>query len=139
MPFCMGSLARTCWRLRCAEHRRGHAARWLLRRLRADADGGGSEPAHAAAVAGNRVGDIGHAMQRHAEGEGFGVMRDFYGHGVGHQMHEWPSVPFVGKAGTGPELVEGMVITIEPASNESASRQVGKSASRVEQSRSRES
>jgi methionyl aminopeptidase len=69
----------------------------------------------AAAIAGNRVGDIGHAMQRYAERRGFGVMRDFTGHGVGHRMHEWPSVPFVGEPGTGPALVEGLVITIEPA------------------------
>ena len=69
----------------------------------------------AAAVAGNRVGDIGHAMQRYAEERGYGVMRGFTGHGVGHQMHEWPSVPFVGEPGTGPRLVEGLVITIEPA------------------------
>jgi methionyl aminopeptidase len=69
----------------------------------------------AAAVAGNRVGDIGHAMQRYAEERGYGVMRGFSGHGVGHRMHEWPSVPFVGEQGTGPKLVEGLVITIEPA------------------------
>jgi methionyl aminopeptidase len=69
----------------------------------------------AAAVAGNHVGDIGHAMQRYAEARGFGVMRDFTGHGVGHRMHEWPSVPFVGDAGTGPRLEEGLVITVEPA------------------------
>lgn len=70
----------------------------------------------AAAVAGNHVGDIGHAMQSYAEERGFGVIRsDFAGHGVGRRMHEWPSVPFVGKPGTGPKLVEGLVITIEPA------------------------
>jgi methionyl aminopeptidase len=69
----------------------------------------------AVAVAGNRVGDIGHAMQRYAEERGYGVMRGFTGHGVGHGMHEWPSVPFVGEPGTGPRLVEGLVITIEPA------------------------
>lgn len=69
----------------------------------------------AAAVAGNRVGDIGHAMQCYAEERGYGVMRGFTGHGVGHRMHEWPSIPFVGEPGTGPRLVEGLVITIEPA------------------------
>jgi methionyl aminopeptidase len=69
----------------------------------------------AAAVAGNRIGDISAAMQAYAERRGFGVLRDFAGHGVGRRMHEWPSVPFVGEAGTGPALVEGLVITIEPA------------------------
>ena len=69
----------------------------------------------AAAVAGNHVGDIGYAMQSYAEARGFGVMRDFTGHGVGHRMHEWPSVPFVGESGTGPVLQEGLVITVEPA------------------------
>lgn len=69
----------------------------------------------AAAIVGNHVGDIGHAMQSYAEQRGFGVMRDFTGHGVGHRMHEWPSVPFVGEPGAGPRLLDGMVITIEPA------------------------
>jgi methionyl aminopeptidase len=69
----------------------------------------------AAAITGNHVGDIGHAMQSYAEARGYGVMRDFTGHGVGHRMHEWPSVPFVGEPGTGPRLEEGLVITIEPA------------------------
>jgi methionyl aminopeptidase len=68
----------------------------------------------AAAVTGNRVGDISHAMQQYAESRGFGVFRGFTGHGVGHKMHEAPEVPFVGKAGTGPLLREGLVITIEP-------------------------
>jgi methionyl aminopeptidase len=76
---------------------------------------GAMEAGIAAAVAGNRVGDIGHAMQRYAERRGYGVMEGFAGHGLGHQMHEWPSVPFVGEPGTGPVLVDGMVITIEPA------------------------
>jgi methionyl aminopeptidase len=69
----------------------------------------------AAAFAGNRIGDIGHAMQRNAERRGFGILRDHSGHGLGLQMHEWPSVPFVGEPGTGPLLVDGLVITIEPA------------------------
>ncbi len=68
----------------------------------------------AAAVTGNRVGDIGHAMQQYAEARGFGVFRNFTGHGVGHTMHEAPDIPFVGKAGTGRFLEEGLVITIEP-------------------------
>lgn len=67
------------------------------------------------AIAGNRVGDIGYAMQSYAESRGYGVMRGFSGHGVGRKMHESPSVPFVGTPGTGPLLVNGLVITIEPA------------------------
>jgi len=68
----------------------------------------------AAARTGNRVGDIGHAMQQYAESRGFGVFRNFTGHGVGHKMHEAPEIPFVGRAGTGSVLEEGLVITIEP-------------------------
>ncbi len=68
----------------------------------------------AMARTGNRVGDIGHAMQQYAESRGFGVFRNFTGHGVGHKMHEAPEIPFVGRAGTGPVLEEGLVITIEP-------------------------
>jgi methionyl aminopeptidase len=67
-----------------------------------------------AAAAGNRVGDIGHAMQRYAETRGYGVLREFSGHGLGHKMHEAPLVPSVGKARTGPVLRDGLVITIEP-------------------------
>jgi methionyl aminopeptidase len=76
----------------------------------------------AAAVTGNRIGDISSAMQGYAEARGFGVFRDFSGHGVGHTMHEAPSVPFVGKAGTGPLLQEGLVITIEPVIAERSPR-----------------
>jgi methionyl aminopeptidase len=68
----------------------------------------------AAATAGRRIGDIGHAIQRYAETRGFGVMRDFTGHGLGRRMHEEPMVPFVGRRGTGPVMPEGLVITIEP-------------------------
>lgn len=68
----------------------------------------------AAAVTGRRVGDIGHAMQRYGERRGFGLIRGYTGHGLGHRMHEEPSVPFVGRPGTGPLLREGLVITIEP-------------------------
>jgi methionyl aminopeptidase len=68
----------------------------------------------AAAVTGNRIGDIGHAMHSYALARGCDVMRDFTGHGVGHRMHEEPSVPFLGRAGTGRVLEEGLVITIEP-------------------------
>lgn len=69
----------------------------------------------AAATTGNRVGDISAAMQRYGERRGFNLIRDgFTGHGVGHNLHEAPEVPFVGRAGTGPVLRTGLVITIEP-------------------------
>lgn len=64
--------------------------------------------------AGNRIGDIGHAIQEYAESFGFGVVRELVGHGVGTDVHEEPDVPNYGKAHTGPILKEGMVIAIEP-------------------------
>jgi len=67
-----------------------------------------------AAVVGNRVGDIGAAMQGYAETRGFGMIRGFTGHGLGHKMHEEPDIPFVGRPHTGVPLVDGLVITIEP-------------------------
>ncbi|HMQ01502.1 MAG TPA: type I methionyl aminopeptidase [Candidatus Doudnabacteria bacterium] len=66
------------------------------------------------AKAGNRIGDMGFAMQSIAEKAGFSVVRDLVGHGVGYAVHEDPAVPCYGKAGTGLELVEGMVLAIEP-------------------------
>ena len=66
------------------------------------------------AVIGNKTGDIGHAVQTFAEKEGFSVVRDLVGHGVGYSVHEDPQVPNYGKKGTGAKLVEGMVIAIEP-------------------------
>ncbi len=66
------------------------------------------------ARAGNRLSDISHAVQVHAEGAGFSVIRDFVGHGVGRDMHEDPQIPNYGKAGKGPRLVSGMVFAIEP-------------------------
>ena len=66
------------------------------------------------AVPGNRLGDIGHAVQEHAERHGVGVIRDYGGHGVGHEMHEEPSVPNYGHHGRGVKLQAGMVIAIEP-------------------------
>lgn len=69
------------------------------------------------AVIGNRIGDISHAIQTYAEGEGFSVVRQFIGHGIGTQMHEAPEVPHFGPPGRGPRLKEGMVITIEPMIN----------------------
>ncbi|SER84311.1 methionine aminopeptidase, type I [Gracilibacillus ureilyticus] len=70
------------------------------------------------AVAGNRIGDIGHAIQQFAEGEGFSVVRDFTGHGIGRTIHEDPHIPHYGLPGKGPRLKEGMVVTIEPMINE---------------------
>ncbi|HTC29340.1 MAG TPA: type I methionyl aminopeptidase [Candidatus Acidoferrum sp.] len=63
---------------------------------------------------GNHLGDIGAAVQRHAEDHGYGVVRELAGHGVGTAMHEEPQVPNYGKAGTGLELRTGLVLAIEP-------------------------
>jgi methionyl aminopeptidase len=67
-----------------------------------------------AALPGKHIGDIGHAMQSYAESHGYGVLRDFTGHGLGRKMHESPVVPSVGRPGGGPLIPEGLVITIEP-------------------------
>ncbi|MDR0271376.1 type I methionyl aminopeptidase [Paenibacillus sp.] len=69
------------------------------------------------AVIGNRIGDISHAIQVFAEAEGFSVVREFIGHGIGKDMHEEPQVPHYGPPNVGPRLKEGMVITIEPMLN----------------------
>ena len=66
---------------------------------------------------GNRVSDIGHAVQRHVEAYGFSVVKEFVGHGIGQQMHEEPQVPNYGEPGRGPRLSEGMVLAIEPMVN----------------------
>ena len=67
------------------------------------------------AKVGNRIGDIGHAIQEYAEVENdFSVIRDFIGHGIGKEMHEDPQVPHYGKAHRGPRIQAGMVFTIEP-------------------------
>ena len=63
---------------------------------------------------GCRLSDISHAIQCSAEAEGFSVIRDYVGHGVGQQMHEDPQIPNFGKAGRGPRLAKGMVFAIEP-------------------------
>jgi methionyl aminopeptidase len=63
---------------------------------------------------GNRLGDIGAAVQTHAEKNGYGVVRELVGHGVGRAMHEEPQVPNYGKAGSGLELRTGLVLAIEP-------------------------
>jgi methionyl aminopeptidase len=63
---------------------------------------------------GNRIGDIGSAIQRHAEAHGYGVVRDLCGHGIGREMHEDPSVPNYGEPGRGIRLKAGMTLAIEP-------------------------
>ena len=70
-----------------------------------------------AAVAGNRTGDIGYAVQSYAEHFGFSVVRELEGHGLGREMHEQPGIPNYGRRGKGTHLVEGMVICIEPMIN----------------------
>ncbi|MDT8392536.1 MAG: type I methionyl aminopeptidase [Bacteroidales bacterium] len=68
-------------------------------------------------VEGNRVGDIGNAVQTHVEQYGYSVVRDLVGHGLGQQLHEKPEVPNYGRQGTGVKLREGMVLAIEPMVN----------------------
>jgi methionyl aminopeptidase len=63
---------------------------------------------------GYRIGDIGNAIEEHAKENGFTVTHDFTGHGIGHEMHEDPSVPCYGVAGTGSPVRKGMTIAIEP-------------------------
>jgi methionyl aminopeptidase len=70
-----------------------------------------------AAVLGNHVGDIGHAIQRVAEGAGYSVVRELVGHGIGSSFHEEPQVPNYGKPKRGPRLVAGMTLAIEPMVN----------------------
>lgn len=69
------------------------------------------------AVAGNRIGDIGYAVQNLAQENGYGVVRELVGHGLGRELHEEPQVPNFGKRGNGIMLKEGMVIAIEPMIN----------------------
>lgn len=66
---------------------------------------------------GNRIGDIGHAVQSYVEARGYSVVREYVGHGVGRDMHESPEVPNYGRAGHGVRLAAGMVIAIEPMIN----------------------
>jgi len=66
---------------------------------------------------GNRLGDIGHAVQQHAENHGFSVVREMVGHGIGKNLHEEPEVPNYGKRGSGLKLKSGMVLCIEPMIN----------------------
>ena len=72
----------------------------------------------AAAKAGNRIGDIGSAVQRYVEARGYSVVRSFVGHGVGAKMHEDPAVPNYGTPGRGVRLLPGMTIAIEPMINQ---------------------
>lgn len=69
------------------------------------------------AVANNRTGDIGHAIQSHAEANGYTVVRELTGHGVGRRLHEGPEVPNFGRRGSGARLQEGMALAIEPMIN----------------------
>jgi len=69
------------------------------------------------AVVGNRIGDIGHAIQSYVEKNGFTVVRDFAGHGVGHSMHEDPIIANFGRKGRGIKIENGMVLAIEPMVN----------------------
>lgn len=67
--------------------------------------------------AGNRVGDVGYAIQKYCEDRGYGVVRELVGHGLGRKMHEDPEMPNYGKRGRGKKFVEGMVVAIEPMIN----------------------
>jgi len=70
---------------------------------------------------GNHLSDVSHAIQRHAEANGFSVVRTLVGHGIGRQMHEDPQIPNFGLPGKGPVLAHGMVLAIEPMVNEGRS------------------
>jgi methionyl aminopeptidase len=70
-----------------------------------------------AAIVGNRLSDISHNIQNHIEANGFSVVRDFVGHGIGKTVHEDPEVPNFGRPGRGPKLVAGMALAIEPMVN----------------------
>jgi methionyl aminopeptidase len=69
------------------------------------------------AVIGNRLFDISHAVQEYVEKNGFSVVRDYVGHGIGRDMHEDPQIPNFGPAGKGPKLKEGMTLAVEPMVN----------------------
>ena len=68
-------------------------------------------------ISGNRIGDIGYSVQKHAEKNGFGVVRELVGHGLGRGLHEKPEVPNYGKKGRGPKMKPGLVLAIEPMIN----------------------
>ena len=65
-------------------------------------------------IVGHRVGDIGYAVQQHCESQGYGIVREFVGHGIGRDMHEDPQVPNYGRQGNGKQLKNGMCVAIEP-------------------------
>ncbi len=67
---------------------------------------------------GNRIGDLGYAIQNYCEKEGYGVVRELVGHGLGKEMHEGPEIPNYGKRGRGKKFVDGMVLAIEPMINQ---------------------
>lgn len=71
---------------------------------------------------GYRLGDVSHAIQSHVERNGFSVVKDFVGHGIGNKMHEAPQIPNFGSAGRGPRLAEGMTFAIEPMVNQGTDR-----------------
>ncbi len=66
---------------------------------------------------GNRIGDVGYAIQKYTENHGYGVVRELVGHGLGRKMHEDPEMPNYGKRGRGKKFIEGMVVAIEPMIN----------------------
>jgi len=66
---------------------------------------------------GNHLGDVSAAVQEHVEGNGFSVVREFVGHGIGQELHEEPQIPNFGLPGHGPALKDGMVLAIEPMVN----------------------
>jgi methionyl aminopeptidase len=69
------------------------------------------------AIAGNRMGDVGYAIQNHVEKQGYGIVRELVGHGIGKKLHERPEVPNYGKRGSGLKLQTGLVLAIEPMVN----------------------
>ncbi len=82
-----------------------------------DATRQGMEAGIAAALPGNRLGDVGHAIERVANAGGYGIVRPFVGHGIGQSMHEEPQVPNYGRSGTGMLIEAGMCFAIEPMFN----------------------
>ena len=82
-----------------------------------DATRRGTEAGIAAAMPGNRIGDVGHAIESVAHRHGYGIVRPFVGHGIGQQMHEEPQVPNYGRRGTGLLIEPGMCFAIEPMFN----------------------
>ena len=117
---------------RFAQHRRHHHQGWLVRRYQPHVSRGRAlDPVappdrhhlrlHVEGIEqvrnGATLGDIGHAIQKYAEAQGFSVVREFCGHGIGQRFHEDPQVLHYGKPGTGVKLVTGMLFTVEPMIN----------------------